>query len=645
MIGGSRLVAAKARAFEYEVRVTSTRSTASASARRTRASSSPGTFGVEVEDRRAGAGQELLACLAHLRDVVARERARQVDLAGVDGGGERVVVRVGAELDLVERRRPPEVRVAGEAHEVRFTARVGDDERPGAEELAVALQHDAGVALRQHDVEARVRAAQAEPDAVAARLHRGRLGDDVGRGERIGGDRGRERRAVGEGDLRPHRRRQRGAAFLLAQRLGEEERLRRPVLGRQLEGRLEHLCQHHDGAELLGAARVSSPAAVSVPTRRTFFAASFFLPPPRCVSQTRPSATVSTMMVAAPDDPLAPFHPIVRAWFARRFGEPTDVQRRAWPAIARGEHVLATAPTGSGKTLAAFLWALDRLLAGAWEGGRVRVLYISPLKALNNDVERNLLTPLSELTSVWMASAGAPPAPVRVAVRSGDTPTADRRRMLRRPPEVLITTPESLNLLITTASGREMLGGVATVILDEVHAVAGTKRGTHLITAVDRLVRLAGEFQRVALSATVKPLPRIARFVGGWTRHGKGETASYRPRPVSVLEATTTKVYEMTVELPAQLQLEGGMPQEPDGGVSASGAQRPTSLRATGRRGGAPPGAREALPHPITNVPGFVPARNAARTSGARSSKRCASASARTARRSSSPTAGAWPRS
>src|SRR6186997_875877 len=209
--------------------------------------------------------------------------------------------------------------------------------------------------------------------------------------------------------------------------------------------------------------------------------------------------------MAAPDDSLAPFHPIVRAWFGGRFGAPTDVQRRAWPAIAAGEHVLATAPTGSGKTLAAFLWALDRLLGGHWEAGSVRVLYISPLKALNNDVERNLMTPLGELAAAWQRQTGSPPAPVRVAVRSGDTPPADRRRMLRRPPEILITTPESLNLLLTSTAGREMLGAVSTVILDEVHAVAGTKRGTHLITAVDRLVRLAGEFQRVALSATVRP--------------------------------------------------------------------------------------------------------------------------------------------
>jgi ATP-dependent helicase Lhr and Lhr-like helicase len=304
-------------------------------------------------------------------------------------------------------------------------------------------------------------------------------------------------------------------------------------------------------------------------------------------------------MVAAADDPLAPFHPIVRGWFERRFGVPTDVQRQAWPAIARGEHLLATAPTGSGKTLAAFLWALDRLLAGSWEGGRVRVLYVSPLKALNNDVERNLLAPLSELTAAWTAT-GAVPAPARVAVRSGDTPPADRRRMLRRPPEVLITTPESLNLLITTTAGREMLGAVATVILDEVHAVAGTKRGTHLITAVDRLVRLAGEFQRVALSATVKPLPRIARFVGGWVRHGHGETAGYRPRPVTVLEAASAKVYEMTVELPAPLPLDGGMPQEPSGTIGGSGGSRSEIAAGAARPRDAP------LPHPVTSVPGFA---------------------------------------
>ena len=259
---------------------------------------------------------------------------------------------------------------------------------------------------------------------------------------------------------------------------------------------------------------------------------------------------------------LAPFHPVVARWFAARYGAPTEVQRLAWPVIARGEHVLATAPTGSGKTLAAFLWAVDRLLTGAWEGGTVRALYVSPLKALNNDVERNLLGPLSELAAAF-AAAGIEAPQVRVGVRSGDTPTADRRRMARRPPEVLITTPESLNLLLGSASGREMLAGLATVILDEVHAVAGSKRGTHLITAVDRLVRHSGEFQRIALSATVRPLPRIARFVGGWVRHGGGETASFRPRPVTVLETAGGKEYDLTVELPAPLPNDGSSPVDP----------------------------------------------------------------------------------
>jgi ATP-dependent Lhr-like helicase len=261
-------------------------------------------------------------------------------------------------------------------------------------------------------------------------------------------------------------------------------------------------------------------------------------------------------------DPLAPFHPVVARWFATRLGEPTEVQRRAWPAIAHGEHVLATAPTGSGKTLAAFLWALDRLLAGVWGAGAVRVLYVSPLKALNNDVERNLLAPLAELAAAF-AAAGVPHAPPRVAVRSGDTPPAERRRMLRRPPEVLITTPESLNLLLGSAAGREALGGLRTVILDEVHAVAGSKRGVHLMTAVDRLVRHAGEVQRIALSATVTPLPRIARFVGGWVREGRSGAVSYRPRPVTVLETGGGKAYQLMVQLPAPLPEGGEQPPDP----------------------------------------------------------------------------------
>ena len=220
--------------------------------------------------------------------------------------------------------------------------------------------------------------------------------------------------------------------------------------------------------------------------------------------------------------PLDLFHPLTARWFRERVGVPTRVQERAWPEIARGGHVLATAPTGSGKTLTAFLWAIDRLLSGAWEPTGTRVLYVSPLKALNNDVRRNLLTPLEELTALFRAEGVEVPE-IRALTRSGDTPEDERRRMRRDPPEILITTPESLNILLTSASGRASLGDLTTVILDEIHAVAGSKRGTHLATAVERLTLLSGEFQRIALSATVRPLDRVARFVGGWRLEDWGD--------------------------------------------------------------------------------------------------------------------------
>jgi ATP-dependent Lhr-like helicase len=169
--------------------------------------------------------------------------------------------------------------------------------------------------------------------------------------------------------------------------------------------------------------------------------------------------------MASRDAPLDLFHPLIRKWFAERVGEPTEVQRLAWPRIAAGEHVLVTAPTGSGKTLAAFLWALDRLISGELPGGQMRVLYVSPLRALNNDIRRNLLAPLEELRTVFTAAGELMPE-VRVFTRSGDTPAEERARMARRPPEILITTPESLNILLTSRRGRAMLSGIATVILD-----------------------------------------------------------------------------------------------------------------------------------------------------------------------------------
>ncbi len=248
--------------------------------------------------------------------------------------------------------------------------------------------------------------------------------------------------------------------------------------------------------------------------------------------------------------PLSFFHPLISQWFSEKVGRPTDIQSKAWPAIVQGRHVLATAPTGSGKTLTAFLWGLNQLLSGAWPGGTVRLLYVSPLKALNNDVQRNLLKPLRELKE-YFERAGIPAPEVSVQTRSGDTPGDERRRMARRPPEILITTPESLNLLLTSRSGRSMLTGIATVILDEIHAVAGSKRGTHLITAVDRLVPLCGEFQRIALSATVKPLELVGAFVGGFRKTGAG---GYEKRPVTIITSEQSKQYDLRVSFPSEVR-------------------------------------------------------------------------------------------
>ena len=243
------------------------------------------------------------------------------------------------------------------------------------------------------------------------------------------------------------------------------------------------------------------------------------------------------------------FHEQVGRWFTQKVGEPTEVQALAWPRIAAGEHVLVTAPTGSGKTLTAFLWSLNQLLSGAWSGTGVQVLYISPLRALNNDIQRNLLRPLGELERGFEDS-GLPAQKIRVVTRSGDTPSTERQRMIRNPPEILITTPETLNILLTSKGGRSILGGLRCVILDEIHAAAGSKRGTHLITAVERLTLLSGEFQRIALSATVRPVEEIARFVGGQelvASPADGEPV-YRRRPVGVISSSVTKRYELEVE-------------------------------------------------------------------------------------------------
>ena len=209
--------------------------------------------------------------------------------------------------------------------------------------------------------------------------------------------------------------------------------------------------------------------------------------------------------------PLTDFHPAIAEWFARTLGEPSAPQRLGWPLIQAGKHVLIASPTGSGKTLAAFLWAINQLYReGSILPDETRVLYISPLKALSNDVKKNLERPLEEIrnTNVFVPD-------VRVFVRTGDTLPGDRAKMGRKPPHILVTTPESLYILLTTASGRGMLRTVRTVIVDEIHALVRDKRGAHLALSLERLEQLAGSVQRIGLSATQKPLADIGQFLVG----------------------------------------------------------------------------------------------------------------------------------
>jgi ATP-dependent Lhr-like helicase len=245
------------------------------------------------------------------------------------------------------------------------------------------------------------------------------------------------------------------------------------------------------------------------------------------------------------ENSLAPFHPIVRDWFRDAFGEPTDIQEKAWKLISENEHALISAATGSGKTLAAFLWALNQLMVGEWELGLTRVVYISPLKALNNDIRRNLLEPLAALKERFRANGLEWPE-IRVLTRSGDTEQNERRKMLRHPPEILITTPESLNLMLTSKDGQRALLGVKALILDEIHSVVGSKRGVYLMTAVERLAHLNGEFQRIALSATVRPMDTVGEFVGGLQQQGEG----FRPRNVKQAKSSVKKEYAIEVRFP-----------------------------------------------------------------------------------------------
>ncbi len=270
---------------------------------------------------------------------------------------------------------------------------------------------------------------------------------------------------------------------------------------------------------------------------------------------------------------LDSFHPLVAGWFRERFGAPTEPQEQGWQHIATGAHTLIAAPTGSGKTLAAFLWGINRLVELALRDqleNRTQLIYLSPLKALGNDIERNLQAPLAEILE---RAARVPTLfgeqlrelkGIRVAVRSGDTTMADRARMRRQPPHILITTPESLFILLTAQSSRKFLATARTVIVDEIHAVAGDKRGAHLALSLERLDELCGHrLQRIGLSATQKPIEQIARLLTGAAEDRGSKLKDHGPLPCSILDLQSSipcaivdtghrRDLDLTVEVPDQ---------------------------------------------------------------------------------------------
>ncbi len=243
------------------------------------------------------------------------------------------------------------------------------------------------------------------------------------------------------------------------------------------------------------------------------------------------------------------FLPATRRWFTGEIGKPSPPQVKAWPHIAENENTLIHAPTGSGKTLAAFLSSIDHLFATTKPGKRntgVQTLYISPLKALNNDIERNLRDPLNGIREAAVRLGEELPE-ITAEVRTGDTPQSARARMVRRPPHILITTPESLYLILTSPQARNMLREVRTVIIDEIHSLSGTKRGVHLSLSLERLEQLSPNFQRIGLSATQKPLEEVARFLGGQHVTETQDGLKSEPRPVTIVDAQFEKKLEVEV--------------------------------------------------------------------------------------------------
>ena len=267
------------------------------------------------------------------------------------------------------------------------------------------------------------------------------------------------------------------------------------------------------------------------------------------ISKTRTGASERSAASRASADVETLFHPAIANWFVESFASPTPAQAEAWPAIKAGRHTLIAAPTGSGKTLAAFLAAIDDLVRQGLEAplaDATQVIYVSPLKALSNDIHRNLEEPLAGIRE-QLRRSGLGDVDIRTWVRTGDTPVAERERMRRRPPHILVTTPESLYVLLGSQSGRAMLANARSVIVDEIHAVAPNKRGAHLALSLERLAALCGDrLQRIGLSATQNPIEAIAHFLVGAAADGKpaAEVAvidfgHQRPRDLS-LEVTAS---------------------------------------------------------------------------------------------------------